>query len=121
MLKASVSEERKGKCERAQQKERLLGWVKVNVAPVRWPLCAERMAAKCYYNILGIEKKANPAEIKAAYRAMAMEFHPDRSSSIPLLPPHSALWRRLPRGTASEHEILAGNHLVKPAANCSQC
>merc|ERR1712028_186185 len=46
-----------------------------------------------YYNILGIEKKSTPAEIKAAYRAMAMEFHPDR----------------LPRGTASEHEILAAN------------
>ncbi|MDZ7293414.1 molecular chaperone DnaJ [Mycoplasmopsis pulmonis] len=34
-----------------------------------------------YYKILGIDKSANEKEIKKAYRKLAMEHHPDRSSS----------------------------------------
>ena len=34
---------------------------------------------RCYYEILSVERTAGGAEISKAYRAMAMQFHPDRN------------------------------------------
>ena len=37
------------------------------------------MAKRDYYEILGVARTANEAELKAAFRKLAMQYHPDRN------------------------------------------
>jgi DnaJ-class molecular chaperone len=37
-----------------------------------------------YYQILGVDQKASPKQIKAAYRKLAFQYHPDRNTENPV-------------------------------------
>jgi molecular chaperone DnaJ len=37
------------------------------------------MAKRCYYEVLEVERRASDADLKAAFRKLAMKFHPDRN------------------------------------------
>jgi molecular chaperone DnaJ len=39
------------------------------------------MAKRCFYEILGVERGAEEGELKAAFRKLAMKWHPDRNPS----------------------------------------
>jgi molecular chaperone DnaJ len=39
------------------------------------------MAKRCYYEVLEVERSANDGELKAAFRKLAMKWHPDRNPS----------------------------------------
>ena len=41
------------------------------------------MAQQCYYEVLGIERGADAAAIKSAFRKRAMQYHPDRNADNP--------------------------------------
>src|SRR5262249_9442740 len=48
-------------------------------APLGRSLIDQCMSKRDYYNVLDVPKTATEAEIKKAYRRLAMKYHPDRN------------------------------------------
>ncbi len=44
---------------------------------------SQTMERRDYYEILGVDRSANETQIKRAYRALAMRYHPDRNNGDP--------------------------------------
>jgi len=41
---------------------------------------ASKQTKSCYYEVLGVDRKCDAAEIKTAYRKLALRMHPDKAS-----------------------------------------
>src|SRR5437763_1098688 len=59
--------------------ERTIALISNNVNSVSKQTCYNKIMSKDYYQILGIDKKASPDDVKKAFRKLAHKYHPDKT------------------------------------------
>ena len=74
------------------------------------------MSKRDYYDVLGVSRNASEAELKKAYRRLAMKYHPDRNAGD-----QAADAERKFKEAKEAYEILSEPQKRAAMLSCRRC